>query len=238
MKLTKLTFAVVFAAFVLPLGASAHGHTSFEINKKVYSFTVGSLNEPVAVDDKTGLDLKVVSMTHAQHEASEKSGIEAPGKPVDGLDQVLKVELLAGDKKKTLDISPAYGAPGSYHAIFIPTVETTIAYRIFGTIDSVPFDYTFTCNPAGHPKAEEDTKEVEVSPGVVRIEAAGAFGCPAARANLGFPEPAATGDHLLAMNMRAMKGISSARTIAFFALGLAAVGVLFTIRNSRKSRGL
>lgn len=237
MNLKKLLSAAAFAVLVFPFSTSAHGHTSFEINEKVYSFTVGSLNEPVAVDDKTGLDLKVVSMTHQQHRAMETSGMEISGKPVAGLDQTLKVELIAGDKKKTLDISPAYGAPGSYRAVFIPTVQTTFSYRIFGEIDGVPFDYTFTCNPAGHPQAEEDTTEVEISPGVMRIEAAGAFGCPAARADLGFPEPTVTSVELLAADGIIMGQVSSTRTIALFGLGLAVIGVFFTIRSSKKGRG-
>lgn len=190
MKKYYLVLLLAMAALLLtvsPQLASAHGHTSFEINEKVYSFVVGSLNEPIAVDDKTGVDLRVTSMTHAEHEAIE-AGATITGKPVTGLEATLKVELQAGDKKKVLVFSPAFRDLGAYRAYFTPTIQTTYSYRIFGTLEGTPFDYMWTCNPAGHPKAEKDKTEVEVSPGVTRIEAAGSFGCPVAKADLGFPE--------------------------------------------------
>lgn len=205
---------------VSPRVASAHGHTSFEINGKVYSFTVGSLNEPVAVDDKTGLDLRVGSMSHHAHEMS--AGGTHATTPVVGLEKTLKVELIAGDVKKVLDISPAYGDAGAYRAYFIPTVQTTFSYRIFGTIDTVPFSYTFTCNPAGHPQTEEHTKEVEISKGVTLLEKAGAFGCPVARADLGFPEKSMTSFEL---DTKAAQAKSTANSAGVFGI----VGVVFGI---------
>ena len=185
--MTKVFYFAIFSLVALvisPLSASAHGHTSFEINGKIYSFTVGSLNEPIAVDDKTGLDLKVVSMAH--HDTSEA---EHAGAPVEGLGKTLQLELIAGGKKKTLSISPAYGVPGSYRANFVPTIQTTYGYRLFGRIDNVSFDYTWQCNPAGHPAVPADKTETIISKGVTRVEAAGSFGCPASKADLGFPEP-------------------------------------------------
>ena len=193
----KISTALPLAVMAVLIGISpqyafAHGHTSFEINEKVYSFVVGSLNEPIAVDDKTGVDLRVTSMTHAEHEHAEAMGTTPASKPVTGLETTLKVELQAGDKKKVLDFSPAYKDPGAYRAYFTPTIQTTYGYRIFGTIEGTPFDYTFTCNPAGHPRSEDDKTEVEVSAGVKRIEQGGAFGCPVAKADLGFPEASMT----------------------------------------------
>lgn len=187
--LASITAAIV-AILILPQFAYAHGHASFEINDKIYIFTVGSLNEPVAVDDKTGFDLRVMSTTREEREESKKTGVSNLGTSVTGLEQTLKVELIAGGKRKILDISPAFGSPGAYRAHFIPTVQTAVSYRLFGTIDNVPFDYTWECSPVGHPQADADTTEVEIYAGVTRIEAAGAFGCPVARADLGFPEQA------------------------------------------------
>lgn len=229
MKKQLLILPLAMMALLLvasPQLASAHGHTSFEIDEMVYSFTVGSLNEPIAVDDKTGLDLRVSVMAHHEHEESEMSGVEHTGKPVEGLDKTLKVELIAGDKKKTLDISPASGAPGSYRAYFVPTVQTTFSYRIFGTIDEVPFDYSFTCNPAGHPKAEEDKTEVEVSPGVMRIEAAGTFGCPVARADLGFPEQSMTTYDLNTKVSEAKDAAGSSKTFGMTGIVIGILGLV------------
>ncbi len=202
-----------------PANVLAHGHTVFEINGKVYSFTIGSLNEPVAVDDKTGLDLRVANM--AGHLEDDHTTT-----PVVGLDKTLKVELIASGKKKILDISPVYNTPGAYKANFIPTVQTTFSYRLFGAIDSIPFDYTWTCNPAGHPQAAEDKSEVRVSEGVLRIEAAGAFGCPTAKADLGFPESAVTNNELNSkVNAAAAESGSGSKGLAIAALALAAVSL-------------
>lgn len=227
MKKNLFMFPLVLLALltmtVSPRLAFAHGHTSFEINEKVYSFTVGSLNEPVAVDDKTGLDLRVGSMSHYAHEMAEMSGGSHTTTPVVGLEKTLKLELIAGNVKKVLDISPAYNDSGAYRAYFIPTVQTTFSYRLFGTIDNVPFDYTFTCNPAGHPQTEEETEEVEISKGVTLLEKAGAFGCPVARADLGFPEKSMTSFEL---DTKASQAKSTANTSRVFALVGIAIGVL------------
>jgi hypothetical protein len=189
-KITSATLAavLVLASLVSPQTTTAHGHTSFEIKGKMYAFTVGSLNEPVSVDDKSGVDLRVTSMAHGLGGHTDGH----TGTPVEGLDKTLKVELMAGDKTKVLNFSPAYEEPGAYQAHFIPTVQTTYSYRIFGTIDGVEFNYTFTCNPAGHPQSATDKSVVEVSPGVKRIESSGAFGCPSAKGDMGFPEPSQT----------------------------------------------
>lgn len=226
MKKQFLLLPLVMVALLLvasPQLASAHGHTSFEINEKLYSFVVGSLNEPIAVDDKTGVDLRVTSMIHEEHERLEALGIEPMGKPVTGLETTLKVELNAGGKKKTLDLAPAFGAPGAYKANFIPTVQTTYSYRLFGTIDNVPFDYTFACNPAGHPKAKEDKTEVEISSGVTRIETGGAFGCPVAKSDLGFPEPA-TSEYELAQKVE--NSVAGARNEAGSAKNTGMIGIV------------
>src|SRR4030095_12528385 len=134
--------------------AGAHENHTNRIGDKTYQFTVGSLNEPVAVDDKTGLDLRVSAIA--------KPGAE--GTPVTGLDQTLKVELAAGGKKKVYNIQPAFGQVGAYRTAFYPTVQTTLSYKIFGTVDNIPIDVTFTCNPAGHPRSprsEEHTSELQ-----------------------------------------------------------------------------
>ena len=53
LPLTALLIAAV------PQLASAHAHNEFQIGGKTYHILVGSLNEPVAVDDKTAVDLRV-----------------------------------------------------------------------------------------------------------------------------------------------------------------------------------
>jgi hypothetical protein len=190
----KTAHRILFAATLLiPLAASAHQHETYRIGGKTYDITIGSLNEPVAVDDKSGVDLTVTLAAGAHgHDATGAAHEEQAATPVLGLEKTLKVELQAAGKTKELPLTTQYGKPGSYKAVFIPTVATTITYRVFGTIDGTQVDLSFTCNPAGHPATPEDTTEQAMGPNVTRVSKSGSFGCPAAKAELGFPEPAAT----------------------------------------------
>ena len=106
-----------------------------------------------------------------------------------GLEQTLKVELAAGGKKETLSFDPSDEAPGSYAANFIPTVQTTYSYRIFGTINTSPIDLTFTCVNGEVSETAEDNSQVKVSDTITRVNKIGAFACPAPRKAMGFPEP-------------------------------------------------
>lgn len=221
-KVFTASIAMLFG--IVPLAASAHEHQSFEINGVVYDVVIGSLNEPIVVDDKTGVELRVSRVggmmmgdDHA-HDA---------GAPVTGLEEALQVELIAGDKRKTLSFSPTYNTPGAYHAAFYPTVATTLSYRVFGTIEGTPFDYTFTCNPAGHDIAPDDSSRVEISENVYRIHKSGAYGCPTEKAALGFPEDSA--------DVVSLKSESGNGMVAGWGAGALALGALAVALTRRRS---
>jgi len=215
-----LTSAALAAVALLPFAASAHEHQSFEINGVQYGFAIGSLNEPVVVDDKTGVDLRITK-------ANASPSHEDQGTPVSGLEATLKIELSAGDKKKTVDLSPVFNSPGAYKAPFYPTIATTYSYRVFGELEGTPIDITFTCNPAGHAPAAEDMNRVQISDKVFRTHKAGSFGCPSPKADLGFPEPSAAVVEL-------QKPDASGDMIGWGAgvLALAALGVAVLRRRS------
>jgi hypothetical protein len=179
MHRNKFLFMAMISAAILaaPRLASAHEHQTFEIGGKTYVFTIGSLNEPVAVDDKSGIDIEIALI---------ENGKEAP---VTGLEATLKAEIIAGPAKRTFDLSPVYGKPGGYKAVFFPTIQTTYTYRIFGTIEGTAVDVSFACNPAGHAISEDWKGSEPLSAGVARIAKSGSFGCPSGKAELGFPEP-------------------------------------------------
>ena len=174
---TTIQIALACSVFAVPLTASAHERQVFEINGKQYQIVVGSIGEPLVVDDKSGVDFRVSTLPS--------------NTPVEGLQDTLKVELIAGDKKKELSFEAVYNSPGAYKAPFYPTVATTLSYRVFGEISGTPFNVTFTCQPAGHAEAVEDTTRTEISEGVVRTLKTGGYGCPSPKADLGFPEPSA-----------------------------------------------
>ena len=96
------TLAIAF--FSLAPFASAHERDTFKIGDKYYLLTVGSLNEPFVVDNISGVDLRVSQVAGpGGNGASKETG---KGTPVTGLEQTLKVELAAGDKKETLSLRP------------------------------------------------------------------------------------------------------------------------------------
>lgn len=184
--------------------ASAHEQRVLDLNGTLYYFVVGSLNEPVVVDDRTGLDLQVHKIgTRAKYEALVKAGdIPEKNTPVIGLEETLKAEIFVGAQVQPMELSKLWGEAGKYKTLFYPTSVATIGYRIYGTVDSVAFDQTFVCNPAGHVmKPAETTHTMEdgtvmeghtmpssgsaLSENVIFSD--GSFGCPKAKSDYGFP---------------------------------------------------
>lgn len=164
--------------------SDAHQRALYNINGQDYLFVIGSLNEPVSVDDKTGVDFRAMYPDPANPTDSRANGTQ----PVTGLEETLKVEILAGDKNLTSNLEPSFGELGSYESEpFYPTVPTTFDYRIYGNINGTTFDVTFSCNPAGGETAQSDNSTVQISDGVERKALLGGFGCPEER--VGFPEP-------------------------------------------------
>jgi hypothetical protein len=165
--------------------ALAHQRALFTIGGKDYLLVVGSQNEPVFVDDKSGVDFFAYTPDPKDPMNSQANGT----KHVDGLEKTLKVELSAEAKKKVMQLEPAFRDPGHYNAPFYPTVQTTYNYRLFGTINNTPVNLTFTCSPGGAEAQGVNNSTVKVSDGVARKALAGSFGCPNSRSDVAFPEP-------------------------------------------------
>lgn len=187
--LSTTTAALALAALISFVSvtpqAFAHQRQLYTIAGQDYLFVVGSLNEPIFVDDKTGVYLRVLTPDPNDPMNSNANGTT----PVEGLEETLQVELGAGNVNKVLQLEPAFGEPGTYEAPFYPTVATTITYRVFGTINDTPVDLTFTCSPAGEAGDVADNSTVQISEGVVRKGIEGGYGCPAPLTDVGFPEP-------------------------------------------------
>jgi len=213
--------AVAIAFFITVPRASAHERDTFKIGDKYYVFTVGSLNEPFVVDNTSGVDLRV-----SQVAGPPAAGGKQNGTAVTGLEQTLKVELAAGDKKETLTFDPSDEAPGAYAANFIPTVQTTYSYRIFGTINNTPVDLTFTCVPGEVSETAEDNSQVKVSDKVTRLNKIGAFGCPADRKSMGFPEPSISSYDLNQNTQNLAASAQAAAKQAAMAQALSIVGIV------------
>jgi hypothetical protein len=225
--------------------AYAHQRQLFTIGSQDYLIVIGSLNEPIFVDDKSGLDLRVfrADPTDPMNSSAEEAT------PLEGAEETLQFEVAAGGKTKIIPIEPAFGEPGSYEAPFFPTVATTMTYRLFGTINDTPVDLTFTCTPTGEAGAAPNNSTEQISEGVVRKGIAGGYGCPAPRSDAGFPEPYVSNNEMATTLQQIQTDVSSIKSgvgsgagdsgIAWAGLGAGIVGIAIAgaaIAMSKRNR--
>ena len=180
-----LALAALVSFFSVTPQAFAHQRELYTIGGQDYLIVIGSINEPIFVDDKSGVELRVLTADPNNPMNSSAEGAA----PVEGLEETVQVEIGAGNTTKVMQLEPAFGEPGAYESTFYPTVATTLTYRLFGTINNTPVDLTFTCTPTGEAGAVADNSTVQISEGVVRKGIEGGYGCPAPLADAGFPEP-------------------------------------------------
>lgn len=122
--------AALSAALTLIIGVgTVSAHESREIGD--VTMTVGFLDEPVFVGQKSGLDLRV----------------EVGGEPAEGLEETLTAEVIFGEQTRPLEISPSFGDPGAYRSIFIPTAAGPYTFHITGEIGGEAIDESFTAGP-------------------------------------------------------------------------------------------
>src|SRR5688572_19085683 len=145
-----LACGLAIIAFVT-LPALVSAHESRDVAGGQYTLVVGFLNEPVAVGDKSGLELRVSKPAAAGTPAAD--GAESV--PVEGLETTLQAEVHYTDQTMALTISPRFGQPGAYASYFYPNAVGDYAFRIFGTIDGVAIDETFTSGPDTFGPVEE-----------------------------------------------------------------------------------
>jgi hypothetical protein len=166
---------------------SAHQKQLFSAGGKDYLLVVGNANEPVFLDDKSGVEMfAYIPLNKTDPTNTDPNST----KPIQGLDQTLKVEVSAGGKTKVLDFDPQENDPGHYIATFFPTVQTTYNYRVFGNIsDNTPISLTWTCSPVS---VSEDTvisnSTQKLTNGVLLKSVVGGFPCPEPRTDKSFPE--------------------------------------------------
>lgn len=202
MKIRNQIFAIstlvcfLSGGFYLAGVQSTFGHESrlYTIGNQDYWITVGSINEPVYVDDKSGAEafIRMADPTNPLDRNSNGT------KMIEGLEKTLKFEISAGDKKKILEIEPAFDDPGHYEAVFYPTIETTYNYRLFGSLNNVSLSLDFQCSTS-EAEGNQDNSTKQVSEGVTQKAQRGAFGCITARTDASFPEPYISNNEIVNM---------------------------------------
>ena len=182
-----MTIAVLLIFLVSSKGlVYAHQKQLYTIGNNKYLFAAGFLNEPVYVDDKSGVDLYVYTPDPKDPMSTDSNST----KPLEGIQDSLKAEISAGAKTKVLDLEPDEEQPGHYTATFIPDVETTYKFRIFGNLSGSPLNIDFSCSTGA---VSEDTiisnSTEKISDTVTRNGVIGGYECPAPRSDGAFPEP-------------------------------------------------
>jgi len=134
---------VALALTILTSGASAHERR--DVADGQFQFVVGFLNEPAYSGEMNGLSLRVSLPDTATTPAAEDD--DASSTPVEGLDTMLQAEVFFTDQTMPLVLSASFADPGHYESIFFPTQPGDYSFHIFGTINGVAIDETFTSGP-------------------------------------------------------------------------------------------
>ena len=184
---TTLGISILFVLLASTMqNVNAHQKQLVSIGGKDYLFVVGSANEPVFIDDKSGVELFAYTPINATDPLNSDSNSTIP---IQDLEKTLKVEVSAGDQKKVLDFDPVEKDPGHYTATFFPTVQTTYNYRVFGNVSNIPISLVWTCSPGSVDEATViSNSSVKISDNVILKEVVGGFPCPEPRADSSFPE--------------------------------------------------
>lgn len=106
-----------------------------------YQFVVGFIDEPVFTGQKSGLEFEVARIDE----------------PVAGLAETLEAEVIYGDQRRDLPLSPRFGEDGWYQSVFFPTAAGSYTFRIFGTLEGQQIDESFTSGPETFNEVEEAT---------------------------------------------------------------------------------
>jgi hypothetical protein len=150
-RAVELFAAALMVSALLPAVAGAH--ESRDVADGQYRLVVGFLNEPVAVGDKSGLDLRVTKPV-GESTTPIPEGEDAFA-PVEGLETTLQAEVYYGDQTLALTLEARFGQPGAYASWFYPNAAGTYSFRIFGAIEGVAIDETFTSGPDTFGDVEE-----------------------------------------------------------------------------------
>ncbi len=112
----------------LLLALPALAHESREVGE--YAIEFGWRIEPAYTDLLNGPEIVVI----------EQDG----GAPVEGLEDALQLDVLFGDRSKTLRLRAIADQPGHYTADLIPTRPGDYQFHLTGTIGDTAVDETFT----------------------------------------------------------------------------------------------
>jgi hypothetical protein len=133
-SLARLLVASLIAASLLVVAAGlASAHEKRTVGS--YTMFVGFLSEPAIVEQPNAVDVWV------------QQGPDASPTPVPGLAGTLKADVKFGGQTRTVALEESDDNPGEYTGSFIPTAEGPYTFRVYGTINGMNLDQSFTSGP-------------------------------------------------------------------------------------------
>ncbi|HTS14754.1 MAG TPA: hypothetical protein VMH24_03745 [Candidatus Sulfotelmatobacter sp.] len=128
------------AGTVLVLAAVVPVFAHQQVDFGPYHLEIGFIDEPVYVGDKSGLEFDVFNGDN----------------PVEGLEKTLKAQVIYQGQSRDLDIEPETDdSDNFYRAYFIPTAAGPYTFHIYGTIEGMAFDQSYTSSPTGFDEVQD-----------------------------------------------------------------------------------
>lgn len=187
-------FILMVTTLLIPMSTNlvsnteAHSGTLLDVNGKDYWIWVDAI-EPASIDVMGGGDVYI-------SEADPQDPLNADSnktKPVGGMEEILKFNVIADGKNKTIDLHQVWNSSGPeighYEAPFIHTVNTPYEYQLYGNWDGTQFAASWTCTPGTEPEYKQTNGTVTLSEGVTQKAESGPFSCPKPISEVSFPEP-------------------------------------------------
>src|SRR4051812_7142239 len=101
-------------ALMMAFTASASAHETRDVGAAKYQMIVGFMVEPPTQSIPNGVDLRVRT--------------KGDNQPIEGVEKTLKVEVMFGADKQSMDLKTVSGTPGRYKAEFIPSKPGTYKF--------------------------------------------------------------------------------------------------------------
>lgn len=157
MKLRVFGWAMLFVLVLGLIAAPALAHEGREVGE--YSIVFGWRVEPAYTGQVNGPEIFV---SRHSHEAAEEHSEEAEATPemdsehtneeaheeagemITGLEDTLQIEVSFGPATRVLNLRAVWNDPGHYTADLMPMMPGDYTFRVFGTIEGVEVDETFT----------------------------------------------------------------------------------------------
>jgi hypothetical protein len=143
--ITLAALALLILAVALPLAA----HEDRETEDGKYTIDLGWRIEPAYTNLFNGPEFTVKPSGEDGHDDSaghDDNEAEHADDGIAGLEETLQIEVSYGGQTKLLRLRPVPNSPGHYTADLIPTQPGDYTFRVFGTIEGVEIDETFSAS--------------------------------------------------------------------------------------------